>query len=132
MAETSMLTSQHRIAVTKSFTATNDCELPVEVSRFDINGVSGCEGFGFELHDCEPFTVAPHGSVELSVSFAPDFAASRWEQKLRLHTQSGVLAVPLRAFVPPELLPRLADRAPFLGETEASMKKMPLSHQGMV
>jgi len=101
---------KQRVAVAKSFTALNDCELPVEVKSFDINGVPGCSGFGFEIHDCKPFTVAPHESVELQVSFTPNFAASRWEQRLRLHTRSGVLAVPLRAFVPPELLPQLADR----------------------
>lgn len=117
------MASPQRVAISKSFTATNDCELPVEVVRIDINGIPGCSGFGFQIHDCHPFTVPPHENVSLTVSFSPDFPASRWEQRLRLHTQSGILSVPLRAFVPTELLPHLANRAPSLGESEASVKK---------
>eukprot|EP00930_Biecheleria_cincta_P056834 TRINITY_DN4286_c2_g1_i1.p1 TRINITY_DN4286_c2_g1~~TRINITY_DN4286_c2_g1_i1.p1 ORF type:complete len:2040 (+),score=417.86 TRINITY_DN4286_c2_g1_i1:269-6121(+) len=119
-----------RVAVSRSFVATNDCELPVEVAHVDIGGVPGCASFGFEVHNCHtPFTVAPHESVSFRVSFTPDVVASHWSQNLQLLSASGrlVLQVPLRASLGPELLPLLSDLPTSLqilgAQTEASLRR---------
>jgi len=122
---------QHRrVAVTRSLMATNDCELPVEVAEVNIGGVPGCSAFGFEVLDCRlPFTVAPHESVAVSVSFTPEVVASRWARNLRFLSSSGrpVLQVPLRVNLSPELLPMLSDLPTSLqilgDQTEASLRR---------
>ncbi|CAJ1413109.1 unnamed protein product [Effrenium voratum] len=121
---------QQRVAVKRSIVATNDCELPVEVTQINIGGIPGCSAFGFEVVDCQlPLTVAPHESVVFLVSFTPEVVASRWAQNLRFLSSSGrtILQVPLRVNLQPELLPMLSDLPTSLqilgDQTEASLRK---------
>ena len=50
-----------------SFTATNVGQLPVEVASMNINNYE-CEGYGFRILNCEPFTLMPNSSKKIDIT----------------------------------------------------------------
>ncbi|XP_050308013.1 transmembrane protein 131 [Anthonomus grandis grandis] len=70
-----------------SFLATNLGEIPVYISRFLINGFN-CEGYGFKVIDCEPFSLMPNSSKTIDILFTPDLALH--EVSRMLHIQSSL------------------------------------------
>ena len=50
-----------------SFTATNAGQLPVEVASMNINNYE-CEGYGFRILNCEPFTLMPNASRKIDIT----------------------------------------------------------------
>ncbi|XP_008207841.1 transmembrane protein 131 isoform X2 [Nasonia vitripennis] len=76
------------LTVKRSFTARNTGELPIEVLAFFINGLY-CEGYGFKVLNCLPFTLEPNASRKIEIAFTPDFTLSRIERNLLIQTSLG-------------------------------------------
>lgn len=95
-----------------SFTATNAGQLPVEVVSMNINNYE-CEGYGFRILNCEPFTLMPNASKRIDITFIPDFTTSRVTRSLRVLTTMGqTLDFTLLATLPHHLLPLCASALP--------------------
>lgn len=103
------------LTVKRSFTARNTGELPIEVLAFFINGLY-CEGYGFKVLNCLPFTLQPNASRKIDIAFTPDFTLSRIERNLFIQTslgpeigtepglQSGMVQLNLLTTLPPQSL----------------------------
>ncbi|XP_076294204.1 transmembrane protein 131 [Lasioglossum baleicum] len=99
------------ITVKRSFMARNTGELPIEVYDFFINGLR-CEGYGFRVLNCMPFSLAPNATKKIEIAFTPDFTLSRIERKLVIATslgsdsdiENGMVTLNLLATLPPQSL----------------------------
>lgn len=76
------------LTVKRSFTARNTGELPIEAYSFYINGLP-CEGYGFKVLNCAPFTLQPNATKKIEIAFTPDFTLSRIERNLFIKTSLG-------------------------------------------
>lgn len=54
-------------AIRKSFKVENVGELPLTVMSMNINGYK-CQGFGFEVLQCSPFSLNHNTSAEITVA----------------------------------------------------------------
>lgn len=54
-------------AIRKSFKVENVGELPLTVMSMNINGYK-CQGFGFEVLHCRPFSLNHNTSAEITVA----------------------------------------------------------------
>ena len=95
--------SVDNIIITKSFTATNIGNLPVDVYALSINN-AGCKRYGFQIHDCEPFTLKPNETTEIQISFSPDFSASIVKRSLVVSTSHGDISFNVEGHIPYEWL----------------------------
>jgi hypothetical protein len=86
--ERSRKISISNLTVKRSFTARNTGELLIDVYAFYINGLA-CEGYGFKVLNCAPFTLQPNGTKKIEIAFTPDFTLSRIERNLFIQTSLG-------------------------------------------
>ncbi|XP_044874202.1 transmembrane protein 131-like isoform X4 [Mauremys mutica] len=104
--------SKQILSITKNFKVENIGPLPITVSSMKINGYS-CQGYGFEVLDCQEFFLAQNSSRELSIVFTPDFTSSWVIRELSLVTAADVeFHFTLNVTLPHHLLPLCADVVP--------------------
>uniref|UniRef100_A0A8C4WA90 Transmembrane 131 like n=1 Tax=Gopherus evgoodei TaxID=1825980 RepID=A0A8C4WA90_9SAUR len=104
--------SKQILSITKNFKVENIGPLPITVSSMKINGYS-CQGYGFEVLDCQEFFLAQNSSRELSIVFTPDFTSSWVIRELTLVTAADVeFHFTLNVTLPHHLLPLCADVVP--------------------
>ncbi|XP_050802173.1 transmembrane protein 131-like isoform X4 [Gopherus flavomarginatus] len=104
--------SKQILSITKNFKVENIGPLPIIVSSMKINGYS-CQGYGFEVLDCQEFFLAQNSSRELSIVFTPDFTSSWVIRELTLVTAADVeFHFTLNVTLPHHLLPLCADVVP--------------------
>ncbi|XP_075786198.1 transmembrane protein 131-like isoform X5 [Pelodiscus sinensis] len=104
--------SKKTVSITKNFKVENIGHLPITVSSMKINGYS-CQGYGFEVLDCQEFFLAQNSSREISIVFTPDFTSSWVIRELTLVTSADVeFRFTLNVTLPHHLLPLCADVVP--------------------
>nr|XP_056711693.1 transmembrane protein 131-like [Euleptes europaea] len=104
--------SKQILSITKSFKVENVGHLPITVTSMTINGYS-CQGYGFEVLDCQDFYLAQNSSRDISIVFTPDFTSSWVIRELTLVTAGGVeFHFTLNVTLPHHLLPLCADVVP--------------------
>lgn len=77
------------LSVKRSFTARNSGDLVIHINNFYINGLP-CEGFGFKILYCEPFTLQPNGTKKIDIAFTPDFTLAKITRTLTLETSLNI------------------------------------------
>lgn len=50
-----------------------------------------CEGFGFRILNCNPFSLQPNETHSIDIAYTPDFTMSRMVRSLRLIDSNGVV-----------------------------------------
>lgn len=60
-------TNKPLFAIRKSFKVENAGELPLTVMSMNINGYK-CQGFGFEVLQCRPFSLEHNSSSEITIA----------------------------------------------------------------
>ncbi|NXE75279.1 T131L protein, partial [Cochlearius cochlearius] len=104
--------SKQILSITKNFKVENIGPLPITISSMKINGYS-CQGYGFEVLDCQEFFLAQNSSREISIVFTPDFTSSWVIRELTLVTAADVeFHFTLNVTLPHHLLPLCADVVP--------------------
>ncbi|XP_053316416.1 transmembrane protein 131-like [Spea bombifrons] len=104
--------SKQVLSITKVFKVENIGSLPITVLSMKINGYN-CQGFGFEVLDCNTFSLGQNSSRELSIVFIPDFTSSWVIRELTLVTASSLeFRFTLNVTLPHHLLPLCADGVP--------------------
>ncbi|XP_066258230.1 transmembrane protein 131 [Euwallacea similis] len=73
------------LTVKESFLAKNLGEIPVQVTSFSISGHQ-CEGFGFQVLNCDPFTLPPNSSRRIDLAFTPDLTLQEVSRVLIIGT----------------------------------------------
>ncbi|XP_033017107.1 transmembrane protein 131-like isoform X2 [Lacerta agilis] len=100
------------LSITKNFKVENVGHLPITITSMKINGYS-CQGYGFEVLNCQDFFLAQNSSREISIVFTPDFTSSWVIRELTLVTAGGVeFHFTLNVTLPHHLLPLCADVVP--------------------
>lgn len=54
------------LSITKNFKVENIGHLPITITSMKINGYN-CQGYGFEVLDCQGFFLAQNSSREISI-----------------------------------------------------------------
>ncbi|XP_027628373.1 transmembrane protein 131-like [Tupaia chinensis] len=104
--------SKQILSVTKNFKVENIGPLPITVSSLKINGYN-CQGYGFEVRDCHPFSLDPNTSRDISIVFTPDFTSSWVVRELTLVSAARLeFHFTLNVTLPHHLLPVCADVVP--------------------
>uniref|UniRef100_A0A8V0YHX6 Transmembrane 131 like n=1 Tax=Gallus gallus TaxID=9031 RepID=A0A8V0YHX6_CHICK len=104
--------SKQIVSITKNFKVENIGPLPITISSMKINGYS-CQGYGFEVLDCQEFFLAQNSSREISIVFTPDFTSSWVIRELTLVTAADLeFHFTLNVTLPHHLLPLCADVVP--------------------
>uniref|UniRef100_A0A8B9S4F4 Transmembrane 131 like n=1 Tax=Apteryx owenii TaxID=8824 RepID=A0A8B9S4F4_APTOW len=104
--------SKQILSITKNFKVENIGPLPITISSMKINGYS-CQGYGFEVLDCQEFFLAQNSSREISIVFTPDFTSSWVIRELTLVTAADLeFHFTLNVTLPHHLLPLCADVVP--------------------
>ncbi|XP_064918728.1 transmembrane protein 131-like isoform X4 [Columba livia] len=104
--------SKQILSITKNFKVENIGPLPITISSMKINGYS-CQGYGFEVLDCQEFFLAQNSSREISIVFTPDFTSSWVIRELTLVTAADLeFQFTLNVTLPHHLLPLCADVVP--------------------
>ncbi|KAK5865755.1 hypothetical protein PBY51_020000 [Eleginops maclovinus] len=99
-------------AIRKSFKVENAGELPLTVMSMNINGYK-CQGFGFEVLQCRPFSLDHNTSSEITIAFTPDFTSSWVIRDLTLMTSRGTsFPFTLNVTLPHHMLPLCAQVVP--------------------
>ena len=95
------------LTVKRLFKAKNTGLTPVYISGFEIEG-QPCEGHGFKVLNCDPFTVEPAQSIDVDIAFTPDFTLSKVTRTLTLQTslspEKRQINFTLQATDPPHML----------------------------
>ncbi|XP_020637024.3 transmembrane protein 131-like isoform X1 [Pogona vitticeps] len=100
------------LSITKNFKVENIGHLPITINSMKINGYN-CQGYGFEVLDCQGFFLAQNSSREISIVFTPDFTSSWVIREFTLVTAAGVeFHFTLNVTLPHHLLPLCADVVP--------------------
>ncbi|KAF7244192.1 hypothetical protein EYD10_09603 [Varanus komodoensis] len=100
------------LSITKNFKVENVGHLPITVTSMKINGYN-CQGYGFEVLNCQDFFLAQNSSREISIVFTPDFTSSWIIRELTLVTAAGVeFHFTLNVTLPHHLLPLCAEVVP--------------------
>ncbi|XP_029466074.1 transmembrane protein 131-like isoform X2 [Rhinatrema bivittatum] len=111
--------SKHILSIRKNFKVENIGPLPIAISSMKINGYT-CQGFGFEVLDCQAFTLPQNASREISIVFIPDFTSSWVIRELTLVTVTdSEFRFTLNVTLPHHLLPLCADGVPGPGWEES-------------
>ncbi|KAG8507331.1 Transmembrane protein 131-like [Galemys pyrenaicus] len=104
--------SKQILSITKNFKVENIGPLPLTVTFLRINGYN-CQGYGFEVLDCHPFSLDPNTSRDISIVFTPDFTSSWVIRELALVTAANLeFRFTLNVTLPHHLLPLCADVVP--------------------
>ncbi|XP_059577932.1 transmembrane protein 131-like isoform X5 [Alligator mississippiensis] len=104
--------SKQILSITKNFKVENIGPLPITISSMKINGYS-CQGYGFEVLDCQEFFLAQNCSRDISIVFTPDFTSSWVIREFTLVTTAGLeFHFTLNVTLPHHLLPLCADVVP--------------------
>nr|XP_051675898.1 transmembrane protein 131-like isoform X7 [Oryctolagus cuniculus] len=104
--------SKQILSITKNFKVENIGPLPVTVSALRISGYN-CQGYGFEVLDCHPFSLDPNTSRDISIVFTPDFTSSWVIRELTLVTAADLeFRFTLNVTLPHHLLPLCAHVVP--------------------
>ncbi|CAL1601009.1 unnamed protein product [Knipowitschia caucasica] len=99
-------------AIRKSFKVENAGELPLTVMSMNINGYK-CQGFGFEVLQCNSFRLDHNASSEITIAFTPDFTSSWVIRDLTLVTARGTsFPFTLNVTLPHHMLPLCAQVVP--------------------
>ncbi|XP_072435696.1 transmembrane protein 131-like isoform X4 [Chiloscyllium punctatum] len=102
------------LTIRRSFKVENVGPLTVSVISMSINGYR-CQGFGFQILNCESFVLDVNSSHEISILFTPDFTTSWVIRELQLLTARGLqFQFTLNMSLPHHLLPLCADLVPAL------------------
>ncbi|KAM8878439.1 transmembrane protein 131-like isoform 2-T2 [Spinachia spinachia] len=105
-------TNKPLFAIRKSFRVENAGELPLTVMSMNINGYK-CQGFGFEVLQCRPFSLDHNTSSEITIAFTPDFTSSWVIRDLTLVTSRGThFPFTLNVTLPHHMLPLCAQVVP--------------------
>ncbi|TKS68446.1 Transmembrane protein 131-like [Collichthys lucidus] len=105
-------TNKPLFAIRKSFKVENAGELPLTVMSMNINGYT-CQGFGFEVLQCRPFSLDHNTSSEITIAFTPDFTSSWVIRDLTLVTSRGTsFPFTLNVTLPHHMLPLCAQVVP--------------------
>ncbi|KAG6543642.1 hypothetical protein Mapa_014825 [Marchantia paleacea] len=105
--------------VSRGFLAKNTGDINLDVKAVELLG-GGCSAYGFEVDSCEGFLLAPGQTVELHISYRPDFTSISYQQDssgdvfrgdLQLITSAGVIHIPLLANLPRNILPLCSEVA---------------------
>ncbi|KAK0137410.1 Transmembrane protein 131-like [Merluccius polli] len=105
-------TNKPLFAIRKSFKVENAGELPLTVMSMNINGYR-CQGFGFEVLQCRPFSLDHNSSSEITIAFTPDFTSSWVIRDLTLVTSRGSsFPFTLNVTLPHHMLPLCAQVVP--------------------
>lgn len=72
----------------RTFTARNFGEVPLMINAMRIEN-DLCMGYGFKVHNCEPFQLMPNESKKIEIAFAPDYTLSRVVRTLNFETSIG-------------------------------------------
>ncbi|XP_068177838.1 transmembrane protein 131-like isoform X3 [Antennarius striatus] len=105
-------TNKPLFAIRKSFKVENAGELPLTVMSMNINGYK-CQGFGFEVLQCRPFSLDHNSSSEITIAFTPDFTSSWVIRDLSLVTSRGTsFPFTLNVTLPHHMLPLCAQVVP--------------------
>ncbi|XP_006004924.1 transmembrane protein 131-like isoform X2 [Latimeria chalumnae] len=100
------------LSIRKNFKVENAGLLPIIVTSMSINGYE-CQGFGFEVLECQSFVLGHNGSHEISIMFTPDFSSSWVIRELALETATGSeFYFILNVTLPHHMLPLCADIVP--------------------
>lgn len=67
LSPTGLRTNKPLFAIRKSFKVENAGELPLTVMSMNINGYK-CQGFGFEVLQCRPFSLNHNSSSEITIA----------------------------------------------------------------
>nr|XP_033796796.1 transmembrane protein 131-like isoform X2 [Geotrypetes seraphini] len=111
--------SKQILSIRKNFKVENIGPLPISISSMKINGYS-CQGFGFEVLDCQAFTLPENSSREIGIIFIPDFTSSWVIRELTLVTETDLeFQFTLNVTLPHHLLPLCADGVPGPGWEES-------------
>ncbi|KAM4708001.1 transmembrane protein 131-like [Discoglossus pictus] len=104
--------SKQILSITKIFKVENIGSLPITILSMKINGYS-CQGFGFEVLDCNSFSLSQNDSREIGIVFIPDFTSSWVIRELTLVSASNLeFRFTLNVTLPHHLLPLCADGVP--------------------
>ncbi|KAM6268048.1 transmembrane protein 131-like isoform 2-T2 [Spheniscus humboldti] len=104
--------SKQILSITKNFKVENIGPIPITISSMKINGYN-CQGYGFEVLDCQEFFLAQNSSREISIVFTPDFTSSWVIRELTLVTAADLeFHFTLNVTLPHHLLPLCADVVP--------------------
>ncbi|XP_057402815.1 transmembrane protein 131-like isoform X7 [Balaenoptera acutorostrata] len=104
--------SKQILSITKNFKVENIGPLPITVTSLKINGYN-CQGYGFEVLDCQQFSLDPNTSRDISIVFTPDFTSSWVIRELTLVTAADLeFRFTLNVTLPHHLLPLCADVVP--------------------
>lgn len=89
-------------SLSKKLLAVNSGDFPIKVQSIHVSG-SECSLDGFVVHNCRSISLEPGESVELDISFQTDFSVPVVEKDLELMLATGILVVPLKASLPPQM-----------------------------
>ncbi|XP_021051555.1 transmembrane protein 131-like isoform X1 [Mus pahari] len=104
--------SKQILSITKNFKVENIGPLPITVTSLKINGYN-CQGYGFEVLDCHPFSLSPNTSRDISIVFTPDFTSSWVIRELTLVTAADLeFHFTLNVTLPHHMLPLCAEVVP--------------------
>ncbi|XP_076430431.1 transmembrane protein 131-like isoform X8 [Peromyscus maniculatus bairdii] len=107
-----MKDSKQILSITKNFKVENIGPLPVTVTSLKINGYN-CQGYGFQVLDCHPFSLNPNTSRDISIVFTPDFTSSWVIRELMLVTAADLeFHFTLNVTLPHHMLPLCAEVVP--------------------
>ncbi|KAI6654223.1 hypothetical protein LOD99_622 [Oopsacas minuta] len=97
--------SPSALSLTHKFIARNQGQLPIHIESLSINGYP-CQGYGFSIRQCKAFTLKPNTSVEIDITFTPDFTLYYIHRDLILMTRHGQkLIFKLYAVIAADYLP---------------------------
>ncbi|XP_060234479.1 transmembrane protein 131-like isoform X3 [Meriones unguiculatus] len=104
--------SKQILSITKTFKVENIGPLPISVTSLKINGYN-CQGYGFEVLDCHPFSLNPNTSRDISIVFTPDFTSSWVIRELTLVSAADLeFHFTLNVTLPHHMLPLCAEVVP--------------------
>ncbi|XP_073293899.1 uncharacterized protein [Primulina huaijiensis] len=83
----------------KEVYAKNVGDLPLEVIQIKVSGAE-CSLDGFQVHNCQGFSLQPGESVRLQMSYWTDFSSSTIQRDLELALATGNLVIPMKTSLP--------------------------------
>lgn len=85
--------------IVRYFKIKNFGNLPVKFERMSIEQ-SGCIGYGFEIRNCQAFSLSPNGYHILEIAFSLDFSQTNTEKSLYLTTKKEIMHFKLLVDLP--------------------------------
>jgi len=76
--------------IVRYFKIKNYGNLPIKFEPISIEQ-NGCKGFGFEIRNCQPFSLAPKGRHVLEISFALDYSQKQSQKMLYLIMRKEII-----------------------------------------